>query len=177
MARKLHIGGHEKKEGWEIADLNASEIVDHVCDASDMTCFQENTFDEVYASHVLEHFDYLQTSKVLSEWNRILKLNGILYISVPDLKKMGFILLQKLNLEEQYYVSRVIYGGHVNKLDYHVAGFTEDIMNFRLSEAKFTNITFLENLPQLFNDSSRIEIKGIPISLNVKASKLNSRPI
>ena len=171
--RKLHIGGQEAKEGWEILDASPSDIVDHTCDAKNLDKFNDNTFDVIYASHILEHFDYLKTGPVLSEWKRILKPNGSLYISVPDLIKLSTLLLSTdLTIEEQFHVSRMFFGGHINSLDYHQAGFTAGILASRLlNDAKFARVEVLEELPYGFNDCSHLKFKGVFISLNVRAVK------
>ena len=68
MSRKLHIGGTVKKKGWEILNAVPGDHVDHLGNAKDLSRFTENTFGEVYASHVLEHFDYKEElSKSLTE--------------------------------------------------------------------------------------------------------------
>ena len=53
MSRKLHIGGKIKKEGWEILNALPNPDVDHVCNANDLSKFDDNTFTEIYASHTL----------------------------------------------------------------------------------------------------------------------------
>jgi predicted SAM-dependent methyltransferase len=58
MSRKLHIGGQVKAAGWEVFDANPGPIVDHVANARDLSVFPDHTFERIYASHVVEHFDY-----------------------------------------------------------------------------------------------------------------------
>ena len=52
---KLHIGGEVVKEGWKILNISQMPGVDFVGNICDLTMFKENTFSEIYASHVLEH--------------------------------------------------------------------------------------------------------------------------
>ncbi len=54
------------------------------CDAKKLP-FKENSIDEIYASHIIEHFDYFEAFDVLEEWKRVLKGKGILVIETPDL--------------------------------------------------------------------------------------------
>ena len=35
--------------------------------------FEDNSIEEIYASHVLEYFDKYEVVNVLKEWNRVLK--------------------------------------------------------------------------------------------------------
>lgn len=50
--------------------------------------FEDNQFDLVYLSHVLEHVEWTKTHSVLQELYRILAPNGVVEIWVPDLKKL-----------------------------------------------------------------------------------------
>src|SRR4051812_10216180 len=103
IPRKLHIGGRIRAEGWEIFDANADAHVDHVGDAADLSRFATGTFEAVYASHVLEHFDYIDSiGATLREWHRVLVVNGMLYVSVPDLEVLASLFVQKdkLTLDE-----------------------------------------------------------------------------
>lgn len=51
--------------------------------------FENNSFDLVYHSHVLEHFSKEEGEKLISECFRVLKQGGVLRISVPDLEKIA----------------------------------------------------------------------------------------
>ena len=94
---KLHIGGKTPKEGWKILNIQKFDGVDYVGDLTDLTQFSENSFNEIYASHVLEHVGQRKVKQTLLGINRILTKRGKLYISVPDMDilcKM-FISLKK----------------------------------------------------------------------------------
>ena len=47
--------------------------------------FVDNYVDEMYSSHVIEHFDFHEGVAVLKEWHRALKPGGKLSIECPDL--------------------------------------------------------------------------------------------
>ncbi len=55
----MHIGGTVRTEGWEVFSIEDGPHVDHIGNAKDLSRFDNNTFIEIYASHVLEHFDYV----------------------------------------------------------------------------------------------------------------------
>ena len=173
MPRKLHIGGKTRTEGWEVLNANPAPYVDHVCNANDLSQFAANTFIEIYASHLVEHLDYNgELQKTLKEWHRVLLPGGKLFISVPDLDVLAGLLLEKtkLTLKERFFVMRMIFGGHVDKYDYHVSGLNADFLTEFLKEAGYINI---ERVPGfgLFNDTSATLYKGIAISLNLIARK------
>ena len=86
MPGKLHIGGKISLPGWEVLNVISEPYVDHVGDAKDLSRFESNTFSIVYASHVPDHFDFInELGAVLSEWKSVLIPGGNLYVSVPDL--------------------------------------------------------------------------------------------
>src|ERR1700761_9647650 len=102
VSRKLHIGGQVRKEGWEILDINPGPSVDHVSDAGNLGLFPNDTFAEVYASHVLEHFDYTGSlMAALKEWIRVMVPGGKLYVSVPDLDVLARLFLDRESLSYQ----------------------------------------------------------------------------
>jgi SAM-dependent methyltransferase len=83
--RLLEIGpGSERIMGFETMNISWTSATDYVYDAAKALPFKDNTFDLIYASHVLEHIPWYQTAQTLSEWRRILKDDGALEIWVPD---------------------------------------------------------------------------------------------
>jgi predicted SAM-dependent methyltransferase len=173
MERRLHIGGLVRADGWEILNDDPVPCVDHVCNANDLSQFADNTFIEIYASHVLEHFDYAgELADTLREWNRVLVPGGKIYISVPDLDVLARLFLdrEELSLDERFLVMRMIFGGHTDKNDYHLAGLNEEFLSGLLEGTGFVNIQKVEEFG-LFDDSSCMIFKGVPISLNMTAEK------
>ncbi|MFC1845227.1 methyltransferase domain-containing protein [Thermodesulfobacteriota bacterium] len=173
MGRKLHIGGKIKSKGWEILNAVPGPDVDHVCNANNLSKFSDNTFSEIYASHVLEHFDYKGELKdTLKEWNRVLEAGGKIYISVPDLDVLAKLLLAKneLSVDERFEVMRVIFGGHVDKYDYHLVGLNEEFLTNILINSGFVHIQRVRFL-DMFDDTSSNVFNGVPISLNMIAEK------
>ncbi|MCX7172462.1 MAG: methyltransferase domain-containing protein [Proteobacteria bacterium] len=154
-------------------DVNPAPYVDHVCDATDLSRFPDNTFVEIYASHVVEHFDYMdQLVATLKEWYRVLKPGGMLGISVPDLDILASLLLDKQNLstKERFNVMQMMFGGHVDKFDYHLVGLNEEFLASFLSRAGFIRLSRVKEFG-LFDDTSSMLFRGMPISLNMIAHK------
>jgi predicted SAM-dependent methyltransferase len=81
---KLEIGGEKPREGY--INLNNDERVNPDClmDAFITLPFRDNTFEEVYSSHVIEHAGWNEVDTILQEWVRILKPNGKLILLFPD---------------------------------------------------------------------------------------------
>jgi predicted SAM-dependent methyltransferase len=173
VARRLHIGGKAKSDGWEILNANPAPYVDHVCNANDLSQFADNTFIEIYASHVVEHFDYVNELKdTLKEWNRVLVPGGKVFISVPDLDVLARLILvkDKLTVNERFIVMRMIFGGHVDKYDYHVVGLNEEFLTLFLVASGYVNIKKVQEFG-LFNDTSSMLFREVAISLNMIAEK------
>jgi len=97
MARQLEIGpGKSRLEGFQTLDISAREGVDVVADAGCGLPFQDNTYDLIYASHILEHIPWYKTEDTLREWVRILKPDGTLEIWVPDGYKIWQMFLETM---------------------------------------------------------------------------------
>jgi predicted SAM-dependent methyltransferase len=173
MSRRLHIGGQTRTPGWEVLDANPGPCVDHLGDAASLHAFAENTFDQIYASHVLEHFDYKdELITALKEWHRVLVPGGTLLVSVPDLDVLARLFLdrEKLTVEDRYLVMRMIFGGHVDRHDYHLVGLNEEFLTGYLQVAGFMEMRRVERFG-LFQDMSSLRLRDVPISLNVVAMK------
>ena len=173
MKRKLHIGGKQKSEGWEVLNANPASYVDHVCNANNLSQFTDETFSELYASHIVEHLDYKdELLSTLKEWCRVLIPGGKIYISVPDIDVLATLFLSrdKLSVDERFFVMRMIFGGHIDQYDYHVVGLNLEFLTSFLNKAGFSNIVKVNSFG-LFDDTSNMKYKDVAISLNVVAEK------
>jgi predicted O-linked N-acetylglucosamine transferase (SPINDLY family)/predicted SAM-dependent methyltransferase len=171
--RKLHIGGTAHHPDWEVLNIQAGDHVDHVGDARNLSRFDDGTFSEIYASHVLEHFDYVgEMDAVLEEWHRVLKPGGRIFISVPDLDTLAdlFLMKDRLDLQDRFHVMRMIFGGHTSPHDYHKVGLNAEILQSFLRKAGFINLRRVDNLG-IFQDTSTLQFHGRPVSLNMVAEK------
>jgi predicted SAM-dependent methyltransferase len=173
MPRKLHIGGQVKAQGWEVFNAVPGPAVDHMGDARDLSRFEDNIFEEIYASHVLEHFDYINAlDAVLKEWFRVLIPGGRLYVSVPDLDILTelFTSKDKLTMNERFFVMRMMFGGHIDQYDYHLVGLNQEFLVYYLVQAGFINLRKVGGFG-LFSDTSNMIYKDVRISLNIIAEK------
>ncbi len=87
--KKLNLGsGQYAKEGYVNIDWQASSNPDVVHNLNTLPYpFEDNTFDAVEASHVLEHLD--RPFDVMQELHRVLKPGGVAHIKVPHFSR-GF---------------------------------------------------------------------------------------
>lgn len=169
--RKLHIGGEQEKSGWEI--FNIKEGYAHEGNAKNLSRFPDETFSEIYASHILEHFDYMNSLRAaLKEWHRVLKKGGKIYISVPDLDALCRLWASNPPLKHKVHLMRIIFGGHMENTDYHFTGLNYEILECFLKGAGFEAITKVDTFG-LFGDCSELKIANVPISVNITARKGN----
>jgi len=171
MTRKLHIGGSIRVDGWEVLDVNPGAHVDHVQNAGRLENFAEETFEEIYASHILEHFSYRSLPAVLTDWCRVLVPGGKISVSVPDLDTLAYLFLNPhALLDEQFHIMRMMFGGHVDAADVHMAGLNEAFLRHFLALGGFVDVERVAKM-EVFEDTSNLEHRGQLISLNMTARK------
>lgn len=82
-ASRLEIGsGPAKREGWLTLDMSSG--ADVFWDLRRRLPFDDGCFDQVYCSHVLEHFSFNELKLLLLEVRRVLRRGGEFLITVPD---------------------------------------------------------------------------------------------
>lgn len=171
---KLHLGcGARHLDGYVNIDVQAKGADMHV-DVRNLP-FEDGAVDEIYASHVLEHFGRHEYKQVLHEWRRVLAPNGRIYISVPDMDSSFKHYAQHGDLAILY---GAFWGGQRDEYDYHKIGFTFKTMAAALTEAGFTDVERYDTfkyLPENFDDYSKaflphMDFTGMQMSLNVRAS-------
>jgi predicted O-linked N-acetylglucosamine transferase (SPINDLY family)/predicted SAM-dependent methyltransferase len=169
---RLHIGGRERKEGWQILNIQAGPDVDFVGNCTDLGQFADGSVQEVYASHVLEHLGYKeQLPHALSELCRVLGSGGRAMISVPDFEILCRLFLDpRAKMMDRYTVMRMAFGGQMDEHDFHYVGLNYEILSKYLFDAGFSRVERVKKLG-LFHDDSRTEFLGEAISLNVVAYK------
>ncbi|MEK6748980.1 MAG: methyltransferase domain-containing protein [Pseudomonadota bacterium] len=168
----LNLGGTAKAPGWKILNIQPGDYVDYVGDLRDLSQFHDNYFDVVYASHVLEHLSFRHhVASSLQGIYRILKDDGRLFISVPDLSVLCRLFLNEgLTKRDRANVMAMIYGGQLDDNDYHYCGFTSEFMLDYLSYTRFKRMFKVDEF-NLFQDTSAMRYGGVLISLNIIATK------
>ena len=168
---KLHIGGEEKKEGWKILNIQKKDAVDFVGDITDLDQFEDNSIEEIYASHVVEHVAQKDVEKTLKGIHRVLKNNGKFYVSVPDMDILCKIFIDPTAPSKvKFHVMRMMFGGQTDDFDFHYFGWNYQFMNEFLHKAGFKKIERVKSF-SLFKDTSDFAPYGPPISLNIIAYK------
>ncbi len=83
---KLNIGSGPYKplEGFTNVDLLDGAYIDIVAPSHKLP-IDNNSVDEILCEHMIEHLTYYQFNRTLAEWQRVLKVGGLLTIECPDL--------------------------------------------------------------------------------------------
>jgi predicted SAM-dependent methyltransferase len=166
---KLHIGGETIKEGWKILNISEKPGVDFVGDISDLSMFEEDSFSEIYASHVFEHVTQASALDTLKGIRRILKPSGKFYVSVPDLDTLCHTFIDpNASFDVKFHVMRMMFGGQTDAHDFHFFGWNKQFLYEYLIAAGFTDAQHVETFG-LFDDTSDYKPYGYGISLNVIA--------
>jgi len=93
---------------------------DFRCDIRQLP-FDNGSFDIIFSSHVLEHFDREEHIQLLKEWLRVLKPEGEVRIVVPSIEWAAKKLVEGIVDND---VMNVLYGAQSNPYDFHKTGFT-----------------------------------------------------
>ena len=178
---KLHIGCGEKYlPGWKHLDAREFPHIDYVTDKLDkLDMFADNSVEEIYACHVLEHFTRLEMSRggVIKEWYRVLRGGGVLRIAVPNFEAIVEEYMSSKNLE---LVMGLLYGGQNYEYNFHYQAYDFKRLSELLRRAGFSDIKrydWREFLPADYDDFSRAYLPhmdfehGRLMSLNVVAIK------
>jgi hypothetical protein len=70
----------------------------------------------------------------------------------------------------RYQLMRMVFGGHIDEYDYHLTGLDELYLHRELQQAGFSAIQRVPTF-NLFQDTSVMQVLGVPISLNVAATR------
>jgi SAM-dependent methyltransferase len=135
---KLNLGcGNDIKNDYINCDLREDFKVDRVFDITETNYpFENNSVDEIYCYHVLEHIQLYNWYGMIKEWKRILNKKGTIVIGYPDLKDFikkfinyRFEIVEAKTKEEEFEVAEKFWepnnfyclnGAQKNKYDNHV---------------------------------------------------------
>jgi len=136
---KLHLGcGDKKIDGFLNVDIINNSNVDLVDDVTQLKSIKNESVDLIYACHVLEHFKRNEYLTVLKRWTELLKPNGVLRLSVPDLEKVIKLYNSgKYNLRQ---LLGLLYGGQTYLYNFHYMGFDFITLKEDLEKLNYFNI-------------------------------------
>lgn len=185
---KLNLGCWKRNyPGWINIDVLNYPHIHFRRDVKDLSIFEDNSVDLVYASHVLEYFTFNEAREAITEWCRVLKPDGELRVAVPDLEGL-------IKVYEKYKDPLMLRGSIYaitdkvletdGRLVFHKMVYDEALLKKLMEECGFTDVQrydwkeFLaQHLPEGVIDRSASYIpghdqkNGILVSLNLRAKK------
>lgn len=175
---KLHLGCGKKiiKDHINIDAIQVSKEI-AIDDVATLNTISNETVDQIYACHVLEHFGRHEYTHVLKAWFSKLKPGGILFVAVPDFDAIISRYNETKNIDE---LIGLCWGGQKNEYDYHKIGFNMKSLTKDLCSAGFVDIEkydWRSSEYAGFDDYSKSYlphmdfVNGTLMSLNVKAKK------
>ena len=164
MKTFLHVGcGPKRKDQTTRAfnvpewieqrlDIDASVAPDIIGTMTDMSAVTEAIFDAVFSSHNIEHLYPHEVPVALAEFKRVLKPDGLVVITCPDLQSVCALVAED-KLTEPAYTSPagpiapldILYGhrppmARGNLYMSHRCGFTQKVMTATLQAAGFVTV-------------------------------------
>lgn len=184
----LHLGCSDTKiPGFVNIDIVETPATDWVCDIRFLSHVEDNSVDLIYACNVLEHIGKTEFYSVLKRWCAVLKPEGILRLSVPNLEAVFKYYVETGDMEGIY---SSVYGGQKTEYDCHRWGWDFKTLKKDLTKCGYRDVRYYDRdktehahirdwsenyLPQLMNDRITIYYtewkKGTNIALNVEATK------
>ena len=173
MKNLLHVGcGYNTKENtlkyyddeWKETrvDINPDVNPDILGSMKDLSNVQNNSYDSVFSAHSIEHVYIHEVNTVLKAFYRVLKQNGFLVITCPDLKSISKLIVEDKLLEVAYESP----AGSINPADMlwghsksikegnefmaHKCGFTKKTLMAALTNAGFKSVAGVE-IPKYFD--------------------------
>lgn len=174
----LHIGCG-KIDSPEFINIDAQPYA-HVHVVTDdirrLPGFADGTVDLVYMCHVLEHMRAPDVEAVLLEMKRMLKVGGVLRLSVPDFDRL--LAVYRAAGEDLGAIHTQLMGGQDSPYNVHYCAFNHRSLSALLQKAGFTGMRPWEPSNCRYHDFKDTACKimavgdqSFPISLNLEAVK------
>ena len=163
--------------GWVHIDAGDYDHLDYKS-ITDLSQFNDESVDLIYASHVIEYFDREEVLSILREWKRVLKAESVLRIAVPNFQQIA-----KLYNDNKYDLNSFIgllYGKMImgDQTIYHKTVYDFGSLKTVLEDVGFKKVRFYDwrkTSHCLFDDHSQAYLPhmnkeaGELMSLNVEA--------
>ena len=180
---KLHLGsGSRYLEGYLHIDIADYEHIDINSSVDKLNTIDNDTIDEIYASHVIEYFDRNEVESVLKEWKRVLKKDAVLRIAVPNFEALIKVYRETGEIEKSLGPLYGKWGLNDSSFIYHKTVYDENSLTALLERIGFSDIkiwdwreVFKNNLE--YDDHSQAYFphmdkeSGIHVSLNIQCRK------
>ena len=173
---KIHLGcGKLYLNDYINIDI-CSNVADMICDVNSLD-FSLNCIEEIYMSHILEHFKRNEVIHVLYKLTQLIVIGGKIRICVPDFDSVVDYYLKndrQLNL-----LIGFLNGGQKDNYDIHYMNYNFDLIQEILLTLGFNNIMKYDT-HEFLNDNQddyskcylpHMDKNGVLMSLNIVATK------
>lgn len=175
--KKLHLGsGKVYIPGFTNVDIFTSCRADEYADVTSLP-YEKESFDLIYASHILEHVHRHMVVATLTHWRSLLRPAGKLRLAVPNFEAIAEWYTVNQDLDS---VMGLLYGGQNYHLNRHTVAFdnwnlTRDLLKAGFTEVQAWNWRTTEHAD--YDDYSQCYLPhmdkedGMLMSLNLEATK------
>jgi SAM-dependent methyltransferase len=143
-----------KEAGWTQlrVDIDPNVQPDIVASFSDLHMFHDDSVDAIWSSHNLEHLPWHEVGQALAEAKRVLRPDGFMIVTLPDLEHIAQLIVDGKLMDVQYespvgpITALDMLFGHLDSqasgspFMAHRSGFTAASLGTTLLEAGFTEI-------------------------------------
>lgn len=153
---KQHLEVLGDPHTWTWVDLYVKHPKIKNWDATKLSEVKNNSIEQIYASHLLEHFPQIEIKKILKIWFNKLEKGGKLILNVPDIvwaaekiiehdkgKKLKGYYTQ---FDEIHGLMTIIYGSQVHMGEYHKSGFSKKFLYKTLNEIGFRKVAIVQKV-------------------------------
>tara|TARA_B100001057_G_scaffold500093_1_gene613423 strand:- start:638 stop:1231 length:594 start_codon:yes stop_codon:yes gene_type:complete len=178
----LHLGcGKRNFDNFINIDLAKYKHIHFYKNVNNLDFIVNNSVDYIYASHVLEYFDYDEGKKVLKNWLKKLKKGGVLRISVPNFVSLIKVYNKTKKIEK---IMGPLFGKmKIGKMDlnvYHKIIYDYKLLSELLKSVGFKKIklyNWKKTFHSKYDDHSQAffphfdKKNGLQISINIECQK------
>ena len=158
---KLNLAcGDQKFKDCVNLDAESSVNPDVIANLKDKLPFGNETVDEVYLFHTIEHIEKMHHPWVLSEIHRVLKPTGVFLVSYPEFSEILKFWLENKHGKRDFW-ENTIYGRQSHKHDYHVSAMDSVEFIQTLMTYGFKEIVRMKEPGQEFNTVLKCK-RGVP---------------
>jgi SAM-dependent methyltransferase len=175
---KVHIGsGDINLQGWINIDARSFEHVHIVTNDISLNEFQDNSIEEIYLCHVLEHISFNDSENFIEKMYTKLRPGGILRISVPSFDSI--VKIYENNNNNLDIVKYALMGGQDYEYNFHKSIYNYETLKNIFSNKNFVNINtwnteidFGQSIGDWSDRSFKSQKGPIKISLNIKGQRI-----
>jgi predicted SAM-dependent methyltransferase len=135
--------------------------------------FENESVDEIYSRHIVEHFAFREFLDILVEWNRVLRINGELNIICPNLLwhaqqivngTHGSVYDKRRGHNDRYWALGSLFGWQQDEYDVHKFGYYFELLRDVLEGAGFGFIENRTNTPDSYEKAlHHLEVRAYKV--------------